>query len=248
LEEDIKIKKEEILDELTQKKLSEVMKDSVKPTTTLSNYKQEFSAPSTNFIESVKHSIENQVSKADSNVEKGRLFLKWVLTKAFHATDDDAENGILDGPNDHGIDAILEVPGSEVNFFRIFQSKYGKSHSVDEIHAFKSKINDLLEENPNDLPEGRIRDALINIRNKNWEIETIYITDQNVDFNDEENFHAYGFSQIVEKLWSDITEPAENKTETLTLDKSMAYNNTVVGSISLSELGHLVLRTRKYIF
>jgi len=248
LEEDIKTKKEEILDELTKKELSEVMKDSAKPTTTLSNYKQEFSAPSTNFIDSVKHSIENQVSKGDSNVEKGRLFLKWVLTKAFHATDDDAENGILDGPNDHGIDAILEVPGSEVNFFRIFQSKYGKSHSVDEIHAFKSKINDLLEENPNDLPEGRIRDALINIRNKNWEIETIYVTDQNVDFNDEENFHANGFSQIVEKLWSDITEPAENKTETLTLDKSMAYNNTVVGSISLSELGHLVLRTKKYIF
>jgi len=73
LEEDIKTKKEEILDELTQKKLSEVMKDSAKPTTTLSNYKQEFSAPSTNFIESVKHSIENEI---------GRLELK---TKIFWA-------------------------------------------------------------------------------------------------------------------------------------------------------------------
>ena len=210
--------------------------------------KQEFSAPSTNFIESVKHSIENQVSKGDSNVEKGRLFLKWVLTKAFHATDDDAETATLDGPNDHGIDAILEVPGSEVNFFRIFQAKYGKSHSIDEIHAFKSKINDLLEENPNDLPEGRIRDALINIRNKNWEIETIYVTDQNVDFNDEENFHVYGLSQIVEKLWNDITEPADNKTETINLEQDMIFDSTILGVISLNELGHLVLRTRKYIF
>ena len=41
MEEDIKTKKEEILDELTQKRLSEVMKDSAKPTTTLSNYKQD---------------------------------------------------------------------------------------------------------------------------------------------------------------------------------------------------------------
>jgi len=100
--------------------------------------KQEYSSPSTNFIDSVKHSIENQVSSGTSNVETGRLFLKWVLTKAFHATEDDAENSILDGPNDHGVDAILEVPGSEVNFFRIFQSKYGKSHSVDKIQ--KSKL------------------------------------------------------------------------------------------------------------
>jgi len=210
--------------------------------------KQEFSAPSTNFIDSVKNSIKNEVSKGDSNVERGRLFLTWVLTKAFHASDDDAENAILDGPNDHGIDAILEVPGSELNFFRIFQSKYGKSHSVDDIHAFKSKISELLEEEPNDLPEGRIRDALINIKNKGWEIEIIYVTDQHVDYKDEENFQVYGFSQIVDKLWNDITEPAEDKTEILNLEKSLTFNNTIAGSISLSELGHLVLRTRKYIF
>ena len=210
--------------------------------------KQEFNAPSSNFIDSVKNSIETQVSQGESNVEKGRLFLTWVLTKAFHASDDDAENAILDGPNDHGIDAILEVPGSELNFFRIFQSKYGKSHSVDEIHAFKSKISELLEEEPNELPQGRIRDALINIKKKKWEIEIIYVTDQNVEYKEEENFQVFGLSQIVEKLWSDITEPAENKTETIKLEKSMAFNNTVAGSISLSELGHLVLRTKKYIF
>ncbi len=210
--------------------------------------KQEYTAPSKNFIDSVKQSIENQVSTGTSNVEKGRLFLKWVLTKAFQATDDDAESGILDGPNDHGIDAILEVPGNEVNFFRIFQTKYGKSHSIDEIHAFKSKINELLDEDPNDLREGRIRDALINIKNKNWEIETIYVTDQTVDFNDEENFQVYGFSQITEKLWNDITEPAEDKKETINLEQTMIFDSTIFGAISLSEVGHLVLRTRKYIF
>ena len=210
--------------------------------------KQQYDSPSPNFVESIKKSIEKEVSEASSNVEKGRLFLTWILTKAFHASEDDAENAILDGPNDHGIDAILEVPGSEVNFFRIFQSKYGKSHSVDEIHAFKSKINELLDENPNDLPEGRIRDALINIKSKNWEIETIYVTDQNVDFNEEENFHVLGLSQIVEKLWNDITEPADNKTETINLEQDMIFDSTILGVISLSELGHLVLRTRKYIF
>ena len=210
--------------------------------------KQEFGAPSSNFIDSVKNSIETQVPQDESSVEKGRLFLTWVLTKVFQASIDDAENAILDGPNDHGIDAILEVPGSELNFFRIFQSKFGKSHSVDEIHAFKSKISKLLEEEPNDLPEGRIRDALINIRKKKWEIEIVYVTDQNVNYKDEENFLVLGFSQLVDKLWSDITEPAEDKIETIKLERSMTFNNTVVGSISLGELGHMVLRTKKYIF
>jgi len=208
----------------------------------------QYSTPSSNFVESVRQSIENEVSKGATNVEKGHLFLKWVLTKAFHATDDDAENGILDGPNDHGIDAILEIHGSEMNFFRIFQSKYGTSHSIDAILAFKSKIDDLLKQSPNDLVEGRIRDALINIKNKAWDIETIYVTDKPIDFAEEDNFQVFGISQIVEKLWNEITEPAEEKQETIELDQYMKHGNTIIGVISLIELAKLVNRTRKYIF
>ncbi len=114
----------------------------------------EFRLPSENFIESVKQGLENEVSKAENSVEKGRLFLKWILTEVFHATEDDAENGILDGPNDKGIDAILEIRGSEMNFFRIFQTKFGKSHSMDDLQAFKSKIEPFLKTNPNELSVG----------------------------------------------------------------------------------------------
>lgn len=209
---------------------------------------QEINRPSTNFIESIKQSIENEVSKATTNVEKGRLFLKWTLTKVFHATEDDAENGIVDGPNDQGIDAILEIHGSEMNFFRIFQSKYGESHKVDEIHAFKAKIKEFLEQKPNDLSEGRIRDALINIKDKGWDCEAIYITDKHVDFKGDENFQVFGFDQIVDKMWNDISEPAEGKLETIKLEKYMKYDDTISGVISLKELGELVLRSRKYIF
>lgn len=73
----------------------------------------EYRKPSENFIESVKQGIEKEVSRGENSVEKGRLFLKWILTKVFHATEDDAENGSLDGPNDRGVDAILEIRGSE---------------------------------------------------------------------------------------------------------------------------------------
>jgi len=170
------------------------------------------------------------------------------LTKAFHATDDDAENGILDGPNDMGIDAILEIRGSEMNFFRIFQSKFGTSHSIDSIEAFRSKVQTLLETNPNELSEGRIRDALIDIKRKDWEWEAIYVTDQNVSYKDSENFHVFGIDEIVQKLWNEITEPFDNKNEIINLKTSLTYDKTVIGVISLAELGHLVNRSNKYIF
>jgi len=208
----------------------------------------EYNTPSKNFVESVKQSLQDEIPEGSTSVEKGHLFLKWVLTKAFHATDDDAENGILDGPNDHGIDAILEVHGSEMNFFRIFQSKYRSSHSVDAIRSFKAKMDELMEKNPNDLPQGRIRDALINIKEKGWDVEAVYVTDQKVDFGNQENFQVFGFDRIVEKMWNDISEPAVGKTEVITIDDYMKFNGTIIGVISLRELGELVLRSKKYIF
>ena len=207
-----------------------------------------FTNPSENFIESVKQGITKEVSKGKSSVEKGSLFLKWILTKVFHATEDDAENGNLDGPNDKGIDAILEIHGSEMNFFRIFQSKFGTSHSMDDLEAFKSKMKTLQETNPNELPEGRIRDALIDIKNKGWDCEIIYITDQKVTYQNAENFHVYGINEIVQKLWNEITEPFDDKNEIISLENLLEHNKTIIGVISLSELGQLVNKSSKYIF
>ncbi len=207
-----------------------------------------YEKPTEKFVENVKKGIENEVVKATNTIETGHYFLKWILTRVFNATDDDAENGILDGPNDQGIDAILEVHGSEISFFRIFQSKYGTSHKPDEIIAFKAKMKKFLQQNPNDLPEGRIRDVLIKIKEKNWDVETVYVTDQKINYQNEFNFHVYGFDRIVKKIWDDISEPAEGKIEKITLEDSMEFNNTVIGVISLQKLGGLVNRSKKYIF
>ena len=149
---------------------------------------EEYIKPPENFVASVRNGINFTVNKGPSPTEKGRLFLTWILTKVFHASEDDAENSILDGANDHGVDAILEIQGTEMNFFRIIQSKYGKSHSIDAIRAFKSKIDDLLKQKPNDLPQGRIRDILIQIKSKDWDVEAIYVTDQIIDFKNEDSF------------------------------------------------------------
>lgn len=204
--------------------------------------------PSDNFIDSVKYGINTDVSKGQNSVEKGRLFLTWALTKVFHATKDDAEIGILDGPNDMGIDAILEINSSEENSFRIFQSKYGTSHSIDSIDAFKSKVDAFLQKNPNDLPQGRIRDALIDIKNKGWECEAIYVTDQKITYDNTDKFRVFGIDEIIAKLWNEISEPFEDKTEIINLETSLKFDKTVIGVISLYELGTLVNKSSKYIF
>ena len=49
---------------------------------------QETETPSKGFIDSVKQSIEEEVSRGDSAVEKGHLFLKWVVTKLFDVSED----------------------------------------------------------------------------------------------------------------------------------------------------------------
>ena len=208
----------------------------------------EYEKPTEKFVESVKKGIEEEVAKASNPVEKGHNFLKWVLTKVFHATEDDAENGILDGPYDFGIDAILEVHGSEISFFRIFQSKFGKSHSTDAIHAFRAKMDEFIQQNPNDLPEGRIRDMLINIKQKQWDVEAVYVTDQKVSYQSQDNFQVFGIDRIIKKMWDDISEPAEGKIEEINLEESMIFDHTIIGVISLRELGELVLRSKKYIF
>ncbi len=207
-----------------------------------------YEKPTDNFIESVKKGIENETSKTDIPTEKGHNFLKWVLTRVFSATDDDAENGILDGKGDHGIDAVLEVHGSEINFFRIFQSKFGTSHKPDEIIAFRSKMDDFLKQSPNDLPNGRLRDLLIDINKKGWDVEFVYVTDQRTDYQSDDKFQVYGFDRIVSKMWDDISEPAEGKTEEITLEGAMKFGDTIIGVITLNELGRLVNRTKKYIF
>ncbi len=204
--------------------------------------------PTDNFSDTVKNSIYDKISDDLSSVEKGQIFLRWVLTKVFHATESDADNGILDGPNDMGIDAVLEVQGDDVSFFRIFQAKYGSSHNPDQVRLFKSKMQELLEKNLNEIPEGRIRDVLVKIKNSGWDYECVYITDQMTIVQKDSYFEVFGMDQIISKLWNEIAEPFENKTESLNLESSLIHDKTVIGVISLAELGHLVNKTKKYIF
>jgi len=103
---------------------------------------QNTSPPLEGFSENICDSIHDYSENAKNEVEKGFNFLQWVLTRVFEATEDDAADAIVDGANDLGIDAYLPVDFSD-NKIRLFQSKYGTSHSVDAITKFKEDVKRL---------------------------------------------------------------------------------------------------------
>ena len=101
------------------------------------------SPPLEGFTENIKENIHEYAEDSKSEVEKGNKFLQWILTRVFEATEDDAADAIVDGANDLGIDAYLPVDFSD-NTVRLFQSKYGTSHSLEAIAKFKEDAKRLL--------------------------------------------------------------------------------------------------------
>ncbi|HET8793393.1 MAG TPA: AIPR family protein [Nitrososphaeraceae archaeon] len=204
--------------------------------------------PPPRFVNRVRESIHDSVNQGQNSVEKGKLFLEWVLTNVFDATVDDTATQILDGTGDCGIDAISEIQGTDTNYFRIFQAKFGNSHKISEIHKFNKDVTKFLESVPIDIKQDRIRDARIKIRDKGWDCEAIYVTDQEVQFDNTETFKVYGFHQIVEKLWDDVVDSAKDEHDQIKLENFIKYENAIIGIISLTELQKFVSKTKRYVF
>jgi hypothetical protein len=211
---------------------------------------RETEIPSKDFIDSVKQSIEEKVSRGSSTVEKGNLFLKWVVTKLFDVSEEEIVNQITDGKDDMGIDAWIKVEDEtgEAGIIQLFQVKYGKSHQDQEILKFKEDIKQFLKINTTQIPRSDMQDLQLMIKRENLEEELYYVTDQKVDFKNTPKLIVYGFDQIIRKLWDDITGLPKDKTEKLKLEQVMEYDHSVIGVMSLKDLADFVNKTRSYIF
>ena len=163
------------------------------------------STPLEGFSENIGKSICDYVESAKTEVEKGNNFLQWVLTRVFEATEDDAADAIVDGANDLGIDAYLPVDFSE-NKIRLFQSKYATSHSTDAIIKFKEDVKRLLERDITKMRPELARLVTV-IREKNLKIECCYVTDQKVEYEDDE-VEIVDINEIIQILWDRIKKPA----------------------------------------
>ena len=203
------------------------------------------SFPLEGFSANITESIREYTESAKNDVEKGNNFLQWVLTRVYEATEDDAADAIVDGANDLGIDAYLPVDFSD-DKIRLFQSKYGTSHSTDAIAKFKEDVKRLLERDVTKMrPE--LAHLVTNIREKNLKIKCCYVTDQKVDYEDGD-VEIVDINEIIQKLWDRIKKPAAGKKSSLKLEKMLRYENTILGILKLRELTDFVIKNRDYVF
>lgn len=201
--------------------------------------------PLEGFAENIKDNIRENAENSKSDVEKGNNFLQWVLTRVFEATEDDAADGIVDGANDLGIDAYLPVDFSD-NTIRLFQSKYGTSHSLEAIAKFKEDTKRLLDKDVTKMrPE--LAQLVTKIKEKNLRIKCCYVTDQKVEFEDE-YIEILDIDKIIQKLWDRIKKPAAGKKSSLKLEKMLRHDNTILGILKLRELTEFVNKNRDYVF
>jgi hypothetical protein len=201
--------------------------------------------PLEGFSENIQDNIRDHAENSKSEVEKGNNFLQWVLTRVFEATEDDAADAIVDGANDLGIDAYLPVDFSD-NTIRLFQSKYGTSHSLEAIAKFKEDSKRLLEKDITKMrPE--LAQLVTKIKEKNLKIKCCYVTDQRVDYSDE-FIEILDIEKIIQRLWDRIKKPAAGKKSSIKLEKMLRYDNTILGVLKLRELTEFVSKNREYVF
>lgn len=202
--------------------------------------------PMEGFTENIKVSIEEYAEGGKNDVEKGYNFLHWVLTRVFEATEDDAADAIVDGANDLGIDAYLPVDFSD-NKIRLFQSKYGTSHSEEAIAKFKEDVRRLLSKDVTKMrPE--LANLVTKIQEKNLKVECCYVTNQMVSYGGDEMVDIVDINKIVRSLWDRIKKPAAGKKSKIKLEDKIHYKNTVVGVLKLRELTDFVIKNRDYVF
>ncbi len=202
--------------------------------------------PLDGFVENIRGSVRDYAESAQNEVEKGHNFLQWVLTRVFEATEDDATDAIIDGPNDLGIDAYLPVDFSEDKIY-LFQSKYGTAHSMEAIAKFKHDVQSLRER---DIAKMRpeIAHLVTQIQEKNLKVECVYVTDQKVSEESYDGVEIYDIDAIIQKLWDRIKKPAVGKKATIRLESKLRYQNTLLGILKLRELTNFVTKNRDYVF
>ncbi|MFZ1076401.1 MAG: AIPR family protein [Nitrosotalea sp.] len=202
--------------------------------------------PLEGFAQNIRDSVREYAEDAQNEVEKGHNFLQWVLTRVFEATEDDATDAIIDGPNDLGIDAYLPVDFSEDKIY-LFQSKYGTSHSMEAIAKFRQDVQSLRTRDITKMrPE--IARLVTQIQEKNLKIECVYVTDQKVDEENYESVEIHDIDTIIQKLWDRIKKPAVGKKAAIRLESKLRYQNTLLGILKLRELTNFVTKNKDYVF
>jgi len=206
------------------------------------------SAPLEGFAtHAVDASISEFMKDATTSVEKGHLYLLWHLINVEESLEDVAENAIIDGGYDEGIDAYLV--DHEEKRIRLFQSKYGISHSIGEIDQFVQDVERLKEKEQSKLRRDELQYLWKYLNDKRMKVELVYITDQFVDDYQNNKVRVMGRNQVYQTLWERIKKPAKGQNASLRILKTpLEHKNSKVCVVSAFDLAEMVEKNEHYIF
>ena len=206
------------------------------------------SAPLEGFAtHAVDASITEFMKDAETTVEKGREYLLWHLINVEEVLEDSAENAIIDGGYDEGIDAFLIDPDERK--IRLFQSKYGSSHSIGAIDQFVQDVIRLKEKEQSKLKRDELQILWKILNDKRMKVELVYITDQCVDDYQNNKVRVMGRQQVYQTLWERIKKPAKGQNASLRILKQpLEHKNCKVCVVSAFDLAELVEKNEHYIF
>ena len=205
------------------------------------------SAPLEGFAtHAVDASINEFMKDAKSDVEKGHLYLLWHLINVEEVLDDVAENAIIDGAYDCGIDAYV-IDDSEKRI-RLFQSKYGESHSKGEIDQFVKDVERFKSKEQSSIRRDELQYLWKHLHEKNMKVELVYVTDQNTDDYETNEVKVIGRQQIYQTLWERIKKPAKDQKSGLKILKHFEHNNSLCCLVSASDLAQFVEKNEHYIY
>jgi len=208
---------------------------------------QQSSAPLEGFAtHAVDASIAEFMKDAKNEVEKGHLYLLWHLLYVEEVLEDVAENAIIDGAYDCGIDAYL-VDTSEKRI-RLFQSKYGEAHSIGAIDKFIKDVDRFKKSEQSKIRRDELQYLWKHLHEKNMKIELVYVTDNDVDEYESSEVKAVGKEQVYQILWERIKKPAKGEKSSLRILKCLEHNNALCCIVSAFDYADFVERNEHYAF
>ena len=206
------------------------------------------SAPLEGFAtHSVDVSISEFMKDSNTTVEKGRDYLLWHLINVEEVLQDIAENAIIDGGYDEGIDAYLV--DSDEKRIRLFQSKYGSAHAIGAIDQFVQDVARLKEKEQSKLKRDELQYLWKILNDKKMKVDLVYITDQCVDDYKNDKVRVMGRQQVYQTLWERIKKPAKGQNTSLRILKQpLEHKNCKVCVVSAFDLAELVDTSHDWIY
>ena len=191
-------------------------------------------------------SINEFMKDAKNEVEKGHLYLLWHLINVEEVLEDVAENAIIDGAYDCGIDAYL-VDISERRI-RLFQSKFGEAHSIGAIDKFVKDVERFKKLEQSKIRRDELQYLWKHLHEKNMKIELVYVTDQNIDNYESDEVKIVGREQIYQTLWERIKKPAKGQKTSLRILKCLEHDNALCCIVSAFDYADFVEMNEHYVF